>query len=120
MPSDQPSHEVQKFLALFDATGADDTDVEWFVRYLAGRDWTTAEDILKSVGKDPTESAKRWVRSLADRSGGRVIGFSKGYKLTRALTKDDYAHWRKTTLKATNSIRQRVAETDQVFGFEDK
>lgn len=118
--NDQPSSNLQKTLALFDVAAAgDDTDVNWFVGFLAGRDWTTAEELLKAVGKDPTEDAKRWIRSLSDRSNGRVLGFSKGYKLTKALTPADYEHWRNTTLKATRSIRERVLKTDQVFGYQE-
>lgn len=111
---------LQKTLALFDAPGEDERDVTWFVTFLAGRGWTTADQVCLHVGKEPTEDAKRWIRGLADRSSGRVIGFSKGYRLTTALTPEEYEHWRNTTLKSANSVRQRVLRTDMVFGFHGK
>lgn len=120
-----PEPTLQKTLALFDAACPDDTDVTWFVGFLAGRDWTTAEEACRSCGKveadgSVSEDAKRWIRSLADRSGGRVVGFNKGYRLTKSLTLEDYQHWRNTTLKSVRSIRERVARTDQNFGFVGK
>jgi len=120
MSADTAKTETQKYLELFDQPDQDSRDVEWFVRFLQGKDWTTAEEVLKGLGKEPSEDAKRWVRHLCDRSNGRVVGFVKGYKLTAAMSEEQYTHWRNTTLKATNSVRERVLRTDLVRGFEPK
>jgi hypothetical protein len=90
-------------------------NVEWFVSLLAGRDWITAAEILAEAGREATETEKRKLRALADASEGRIIGHQKGYKLTTAMTQEEYNWWRNEILKASNAMRERVIETDKVF-----
>jgi hypothetical protein len=111
---------MQKTLALFDAPDQDAADVEWFLGFLKGRDWTTAEECLAAIGRQPTEDEKRWIRKLSEKSKGVVLGFSKGYRLTKSLTPEEYQHWRNTSLKALNSVKEKVLMTDQVFGWKGK
>ena len=120
MAQDTPSTAMQKALALFDAPSPEDRDLEWFLDFLAVRGWTTAEVVLRHVGKEPTEDAKRWVRSLAERSEGRVIGQSKGYRLTKHLTTEEYKQWRAASLRSVKSVQERVMKTDQVFGYQNE
>jgi len=101
---------------LFDACPApDDRDVEWFIGYLAHRDWTFAEDVLVSVGKPVTENTKRWVRGLAERSGGRISSGQAGYLLTRNLTLEQFHHARNTLAHQAQKLQQRVLAMDKVF-----
>ena len=118
---------VQKDLELLDppyqpsGDASDSRDVEWFVKFMDGRGWTLAKTVLQHCGKVPvTEDGKRWVRGLCDRSGGRVVGFVKGYRLTCSLTAEEYQHWRNSTLQATRSVKDRVQRTDMVFGFTEE
>lgn len=90
-------------------------NVEWLVKFLEGRDWIMAKDILAEVGRPGTENQKRRVRAWADASGGRVCGHQKGYKLTTSMTHEEYNWWRNETLKGASSIQARVIESDKVF-----
>lgn len=90
-------------------------NVEWFVAFLAGRDWLTAKAILDEIGQPPTENLKRKLRSLADASAGRVCGHQKGYKLCRSMTAEEYQWWRNEMLKMSDAIKARVLESDKIF-----
>jgi len=90
-------------------------NVEWFVEFLAGRDWITAEDVLKAAALPVNENNKRKIRRLADRSGGRVAGHQRGYKLTVSMTKEEHDWWRNEWLKSARAIQRRVIEVDIIF-----
>lgn len=90
-------------------------NVEWLVEFLRGRDWIRAAEILREIGREPTENEKRRVRAWADASEGRVCGHQKGYKLTTSMTHEEYTWWRNELLKTRASIDGRLVETDRVF-----
>lgn len=90
-------------------------NVEWLVGFLRGRDWIRAAEILREIGREPTENEKRRVRAWADASEGRVCGHQKGYKLTTSMTHEEYTWWRNELLKTRASIDGRLVETDRVF-----
>jgi hypothetical protein len=107
--------DKQKDLPLFQEKPTS-KNVEWFVAFLEGRDWITANDIFKDLGYTTvTENNKRKLRALADASAGRVCGHQKGYKLTRSMTKDEFDWWRNEILKISASLKARVVESDIVF-----
>lgn len=71
---------------------AGDAEVRWLENVLKdGRDWLTAAEILGLVAKPPTEDNKRWVRSLASRSGW-VISGQKGYKHIEQANTEEIDH----------------------------
>ena len=90
-------------------------DVEWFVKFLAERDWMFAREVLAAVGQPPTEDAKRWVRGLADRSGGRVASGQRGYRLTLRMTSQEFHTARNTLAHQATELQRRVLEMDKVF-----
>lgn len=92
-----------------------DADADWLVAFLTDRDWTTAREVLVLCGLPVTEDTKRWLRKLADESKGRIAGHQKGYKLTAAMTGEEYQHWRNEWLKAVAAIEARIAKSDTVF-----
>lgn len=108
MSAEQPA------LPMF-ATVPEGADAEWLVRFLTGREWTTAREVLVLLGLPVTENHKRWLRKLADESKGRIAGHQQGYKLIGAMTSTEYHHWRNEWLKADASIRDRIREADIVF-----
>lgn len=89
--------------------------VEWFVDFLAARDWITAAEILGLTDQPVNENAKRRLRALADASGGRVAGHQRGYKLVRNMTREEYDWWRNEWLKSARAIERRVVESDKLF-----
>lgn len=105
---------AQVDLPLFQAAKKS-SNVEWLVGVLQCRDWTTAAELLAQVDLPATENNKRKIRAWADASEGRVCGHQKGYKLTSAMTLEEYQWWRNEALKASNAIKSRVIETDKVF-----
>jgi hypothetical protein len=90
-------------------------DPEWFVAFLEGRDWLTAGEILRELRQPANENMKRKLRALADKSGGRICGHQKGYKLVLSMTREEYQWWRNEALKASAAIKARVIESDRVF-----
>jgi len=106
--------DPQPELDLF-AAEAGSRNAEWFVAFLEGRDWISASEILLELGQPATENMKRKLRKLADVSGGRICGHQKGYKLVLSMTREEYGWWRSEALKAADSIKSRVLESDRVF-----
>ncbi len=106
--------ETQPELQIFKVS-PEDKNVEWFVGFLAGRDWITSTQILKEAGMADTEANRRALRSFAEASKGRVAGGQKGYKLVREMTKEEYDHFRNWFLSQARSMEQRVIDADKVF-----
>lgn len=92
-------------------------NITWLVALLEGQDWTPCETILKAAGKTLTEHHRRWVRRLAQRSKGRVIGQpgQAGYKLTTACTAAEYQHWRNAMKSQADEMCSRIIAADKVF-----
>jgi hypothetical protein len=107
-------NDDQKDLPLFQERPSN-TNVEWLVTFLQGRDWTTAAEILAANQLPVTENHKRRLRAFADASGGRIAGHQKGYKLVKAMTGEEYTWWRNEWLKASDSIKERVIQSDHIF-----
>jgi hypothetical protein len=99
------------------AVGEDHPNIEWLVRLLEGRDWTKCDDILCAAGKEVGEYGRRWVRRLAQRSKGRVLGMpgQPGYKLTTGCTAAEYRHWRNVMKSQADEMTARVIAADRVF-----
>lgn len=92
-----------------------DPNVEFLCRLIEGRDWITSALILEEMERPVTESNKRWLRALADASGGRVAGGQKGYKLTRQMTRAEYDHWRNWMNHQADEMKRRVLAADHVW-----
>jgi len=91
-------------------------NVSWLIGYLAERgDWTTAAEICAAARKPAGDHWKRWVRTLADQSKGRIAGGQRGYKLVGSMTADEYQHYRNWMTHQAEEMRRRVIESDKVF-----
>jgi hypothetical protein len=90
-------------------------NVAWLLSVLQHGRWMTAAEILKVADKFITPHNKRWVRALADASGGRVAGGQEGYKLIQSMTAREYQHWRNWMNSQANQMKSRVIEADRVF-----
>ena len=106
---------------LFTAGPAPDgRDVQWLIDYLRSRDWTLAANICRAIGQCDAkgvvnENQKRWVRGLADRSLGKISSGQRGYKLTLALTGEEYQTARNTLAHQAAELQRRVVEMDHVW-----
>jgi hypothetical protein len=67
-------------------------NVEWFIGLLRGRDWILARELLVEAGQPVTDGNKRFLRDLANQSGGRIGSGQKGYKLVEEMTAEEFAH----------------------------
>lgn len=91
-------------------------DVEMVIRFLQGRGWKTAAEVLDGLGREDSEDNRRWVRDCASHSGGRIASgpSSPGYCLTVALKPED---WRFVeAIKAqSDMMRQRYIDIQRVW-----
>ena len=107
----------QPSLPLTPAPIADDPDVQRLHETLVGRGWTSAHDILVMWGESTDEGMKRHIRAMAARSHGHIIGHQLGYKLTSALTQEEYTPWMLELEVTHASIISRRRETSLVFSL---
>jgi len=85
-------------------------NIELLVRHLAGTDWQTSNEILSALSQPLTEHNRRWLRALANASGGRVAGGQRGYKLIDEMTKGEFDHWINWMTSQADQMRRRVIE----------
>lgn len=95
-------------------------EVEWFVGVLRGRDWITAEDLLRELGQPVdqpkgAESLKRRLRALASASGGRVASSDRGYKLTTEMTAEEFGEFDRRLAGQESEMKRRRLECARVF-----
>lgn len=116
MTATQPELPIKTSAPLFEIREGH-PNIEWLVRFLDGKDWTPCDDVLKAASKAVGEYGRRWVRRLAQRSKGRVIGQpgQAGYKLTIACTAQEYNHWRNAMKSQADEMTARVLQADRVF-----
>lgn len=93
----------------------DKLDPTPLVAALADNQWHTATQILKSWGHDATESEKRSIRAMCAASKGKVTGGQLGYKLTKALTPEEFHAIRNEKLKARDAVTQSVIDLDNEY-----
>jgi hypothetical protein len=74
---------------------------------LVSRDWMTAADILRSLGRPDTETDRRWVRKMAEDSGGDIISGQRGYRHTNTATIDEKCHAGNWLISQGNKMRER-------------
>lgn len=106
--------EQQTDLPLFKADPGND-DVEFLIKFLEGKDWVLAADILKVVNLEPTEQNKRRLRMAAEASAGRIAGGQRGYKLVTSMTHEEYNHWRNAMRSQCRTMIGRIIRSDRVF-----
>lgn len=104
--------EAQQELKFFESKPE---DCEWLITLLKGRDWTTANEILKEIGTEASESGRRKLRSIAAASDGRIAGGQFGYKLVKTMTRDEYDHFRNWMTTQAAEMQRRVCQSDRVF-----
>ena len=94
-----------------------DPNVEWFVAFLEGKDWTPAAEVLAAAGRAVTEDNKRWLRALRRASAGRIAGGpgAPGYKLVAEMTGEEYQHWRNAMKRQADEMLAGILEADRVF-----
>jgi hypothetical protein len=90
-------------------------EIAWLLRHLDGRDWMTADEILREVGQPQTDAGKRRLRLLAAGSSGRIAGGQRGYKLVRQMTGEEYHHYRNWMSSQANEMLRRIRESDRIF-----
>lgn len=90
-------------------------DYEFLVRILEDKDWLTAREILKAMGLPDTESNRRSIRALAEASEGHIAGGQNGYKLVRAMTAQEYNHYRNWMKSQADRMTARILKSDRVF-----
>jgi len=90
-------------------------NIELMVRHLAGLDWQTSNEILSALNQPITEHNRRWLRALANASGGRVAGGQRGYKLIEEMSRAEYDHWRNWMTSQADQMRRRVIEADRTW-----
>ena len=93
----------------------DERDLSWLIDWLADRDWTHGAEILRSHGLPVAESTLRTVRTWASSSGGRIASGQKGYKLTKAMTKEEFDLFHNTMASQAREMLKRAEETRRIF-----
>jgi hypothetical protein len=85
--------------------------IEEVCRFLRGRGWTLAMEIVQRFGiEGDEESAKRAVRLIADRSSPRILSSQKGYMLTEEATPQDFRLATVGWKKMRDSLDRRLIE----------
>lgn len=97
---------------------------------LEGAGWLTAEHVALVLAPDPdleldpstnsiqpSESAKRRIRAIANASEGRILSYpgSKGYRLTKEATVEEIATATAKLRHQANEMLQRALEIDRVY-----
>lgn len=90
-------------------------EIQWLVRFLEGRDWTTAKEILHENGLTITEGTKRRIRMIASESGGQVGSGQKGYKLVKQMTAEEYGHNDRWMAHQSAEMNRRRMEMHRVW-----
>jgi hypothetical protein len=96
-------------------TGPSARDVAWFVDLLRGRDWLTAEELLKELGQPVVETLKRRLRALAEASEGRISSGDRGYKLTVEMTAEEFGEFDRRLAGQESKMKARRVAAQQVF-----
>ena len=82
---------AEQTLPLF-AVPREDCNVDWLVGFLAGRDWLTRREILRTLNWPVNDGNVRWVRSLISAAGDEVVKGQKGYNHIANCPVDDILH----------------------------
>jgi hypothetical protein len=92
-----------------------DANVLRMILLLEERDWTTANELLDVMNEPPTEANRRKLRDWANQSEGRIGSGQLGYKLVRAMTAEEYNHFRNGMVSQAIEMQRRVLLSDKVF-----
>lgn len=107
-------HEFQTALKLGDIDPKK-IKFDFMIELLKGQDWRTAADLLKAIGCNDSESARRSLRNVAQASEGQIAGGQLGYKLVSEMTQEEYNHWRNWMKSQADEMTARVLASDKVF-----
>lgn len=106
----------QNDLPLFADQVKPDPNVSYLVGLLESRDWMTAREIIELVQR---QTGVRWpdrkVRELAAASKGQIASGQNGYKLVRAMTKEEFDHFQNWMKSQADEMVRRVLEASKVF-----
>ena len=80
-----------------------------FLTLLGRRDWVSAAAATDLLSLDD-----RYVRKLAQASGGQIGSGQDGYKLVTKMTDEEFSHFRLALLSQADHMRARVDECDTV------
>ncbi|HEX5177110.1 MAG TPA: hypothetical protein VFV83_08780 [Chthoniobacteraceae bacterium] len=83
-------------------------DVEALRTFLAGGEWVKARDF-------PPPWNDRFLRAVANASGGHVISGQRGYKLTTAATIAEVQHATAWLRHQAGEMTRRAVEIDRVY-----
>jgi hypothetical protein len=109
------SEGAQMDLGTLPEKKAADPDVVRMILLLEDRDWTTANELLEIMGEAPTEGNRRKLRLWASESEGRIGSGQLGYKLVRAMTAEEYNHFRNGMASQAREMQRRILVSDKVF-----
>lgn len=97
------------------AADRENCDPKKLINSLEDQCWHTATDILRKWNLPNNEAYKRSIRAMCAASKGIVIGGQHGYKLTKALTPEEFHAIRNEKLKARDAVTQSVIDLDNEF-----
>jgi hypothetical protein len=84
-------------------------DVAWLEKLLFDNgSWVTAAEILRAIGRPPTDDNKRWVRDVASRAEFVLSGpGSPGYKHIKHCKIEDIVHYAKSLIAQGREMVRR-------------
>jgi hypothetical protein len=80
--------------------------------FLRNRGWRTAREIEATLGSPFSD---RYIRKLAEKSEGRLIGCDLGYKLTIQATPEELNEWRGRYISQIQRMQERVSRTEKAW-----
>lgn len=91
------------------------SEIDWIVTLLRGKDWMTAGDILGETNLPDNEANRRRIRLCAQHSAGRIGGGQLGYKLVTEMTAEEFGHFERWMRSQENKMQSRRIEAQRVF-----
>ena len=83
------------------------------ISFLRGRGWRTAKEIVLTLGEYPFTD--RYIRKLAEKSEGAIIGSDLGYKLTAQATPEELNEWRGRYQSQIKRMTERLVRTENAW-----
>jgi hypothetical protein len=82
------------------------------LNFLCNRGWRTAREIEATLGSPFSD---RYIRKLAEKSEGRLIGCDLGYKPTSQATPEELSEWRGRYISQIKRMQERVSRTEKAW-----
>jgi hypothetical protein len=98
---------------VFSRVECEDPRIDTLIGFLDGcTDWTTAGEIAERLKYliGMAQFSDRLIRDLASASGGIIAGGARGYRLTRAIPKDEAHHNYNRLIAMSDDTKRRAEE----------